>query len=635
MSQALSQTNAPLTSLPKPTVNIPGLPTTPEQYEGSVDRIEEEQEALRDARDDLVGSRFRLYTKRRDFRALQEKAETEAGAAFELVRRYLYSQGLNLPTHIENAISEAAELRDTLAEQSAHLEEAEETYNLEEWRYTQKETNFVEGLSGIFPVSNAYSLPRPLLETRGVDPGSVTQFSFGRSNVQDTSGSLEGLETPLSSLANGPSVTTLEDLDQIRISELHEAAESSNDYSTSLPHHATPTQTEEAMHALPHPYSENDLNYARINWSTTRRRIDNWLFEILSKSQLQKGLLKTLVPTDDIDDDAWWQLVVENWSSDNPDTGSFHTGDTTASGTTTSRHSISITTMKNLFESPVTLDSETKPSPVVPLLSGDQIVETLGIVNFPSTIELNDLIDSLPKHVSFMERSPSARSMCIESTVMARAFSGKSDCTFSANEAYNSCTSFENGGTIIREEQPERARHKSLPEQMQQGITNMIVDDEREPKLGLTFASDNNSPTDRPQSLDKVQSTAPQVPPSLSTSTRSQSPESARGHLTTSLSQFYQIYPTLQTMSCTKLPKSRSNSQGAKTQASPRLYQPYIRIDSPEPWSLPLVRLTPFSDVVYHNNPHRIENLPFVSFQDSPYQVPEPSKISGSSSHSV
>jgi hypothetical protein len=115
------------------------------RYEDLLARIEVEQEELRDARDSLVGSRFRLRTRRRELRATREQAVGQE--TFELMRRYFLVSGLGVPDEIESAWAGVDVIRDKLGGLEIDFEEAEEKYNVQEWQYTEKEKDFIEALS--------------------------------------------------------------------------------------------------------------------------------------------------------------------------------------------------------------------------------------------------------------------------------------------------------------------------------------------------------------------------------------------------------------------------------------------------------------------------------------------------------
>jgi hypothetical protein len=145
------------------------------------------QEDLGDARDSLVGSRFRLRTRRRQLQTTHEQAVSQVGETSELMRRYLLSNELDLPNDLRSAWSRVDATRDTLGGLDADFEEEEENYNKEDWQYTLKERNFVESLSGdttAFITLHDAVAPSDLSTTfleppdDGITPGVATNFSL-------------------------------------------------------------------------------------------------------------------------------------------------------------------------------------------------------------------------------------------------------------------------------------------------------------------------------------------------------------------------------------------------------------------------------------------------------------------------
>jgi hypothetical protein len=61
-----------------------------------LDRIEDRQENLRDARETLLGSRFRLQAQRRELLETRETAASQAGAVFNRLRQYLRELALDV-----------------------------------------------------------------------------------------------------------------------------------------------------------------------------------------------------------------------------------------------------------------------------------------------------------------------------------------------------------------------------------------------------------------------------------------------------------------------------------------------------------------------------------------------------------
>jgi hypothetical protein len=127
-------------------------PSIDDRWTYVLESVEDKKEELRDAREALLGSRFRLQVQRRDLTATRAIAASKAGAAFNYLRQYLAKLGADMPAEIESALSEAETLRNTLGVQEVEYDEAEKVYNLAEWRYTVEETQFMDQLRSSAPV---------------------------------------------------------------------------------------------------------------------------------------------------------------------------------------------------------------------------------------------------------------------------------------------------------------------------------------------------------------------------------------------------------------------------------------------------------------------------------------------------
>ncbi|KAF2996445.1 hypothetical protein E8E13_003718 [Curvularia kusanoi] len=112
----------------------------------SFDALAAEQEDLRDARESLLGFRFRLRSKRRELKLAREKAGSKAGEALTLTRRYLQEQGIEFTDEMIAVFSEVDTLRDELGIQEVNYEEVEAEFDSEEWKYTQQEEDVIETL---------------------------------------------------------------------------------------------------------------------------------------------------------------------------------------------------------------------------------------------------------------------------------------------------------------------------------------------------------------------------------------------------------------------------------------------------------------------------------------------------------
>jgi hypothetical protein len=84
--------------------------------------------------------------KRKELRDLHIKTGAKDGYVFNLLRQYLNEIGADLPGDIENALTDASLLRDRLGLLEAGYDEAEANYNTLEWKYSRRETRFVEEL---------------------------------------------------------------------------------------------------------------------------------------------------------------------------------------------------------------------------------------------------------------------------------------------------------------------------------------------------------------------------------------------------------------------------------------------------------------------------------------------------------
>lgn len=311
----------------------------PGLYTGHVQRIEDEQEDLRDARDDLVGHRFRLHSKRRELRFLRETSSTRSGMAYSLIQQYLFKSGIELPVDIKEVLDEADELRNQFGTMENEYEKAEEDYNLEEWKYTQKETAFVENLPGNEPLS--YQPFQRVFSEAG--PAELTQFAIGSSDVPVIQLPVAASQSSGSSLLTAESEKGLCDVGKLSTLDVRSLLESSPIKGS--------RETEPPLGNISHtvksrPHSESDIDQARSNWSVTRKRIEEWLLGTLLGSTLQTTRLKEMLPQSPVDRDTLRDLIIQHWDSDSPEVSVFHTGETTISqsgGTGVNNASASVT----------------------------------------------------------------------------------------------------------------------------------------------------------------------------------------------------------------------------------------------------------------------------------------------------
>jgi hypothetical protein len=266
------------------------------------DAIAAEQEDLRDARESLMGFRFRLRTKRRELQVAREKAGSKAGTAINLVRRYLQEQGIELPADITSVFSEVDVLRDELGMQEVDYEESEEKFNSEEWKYTQEEEEVIEALT-------AYRPPSQVLPTHTLS---------GMHEVPDM---LPDADKHLALEEGPPMFTNLTNGQDDVINVIDNRPESEGQViGGSIP---VFSQFAPSRNGLAQLTEGQKFGHPQEQWPRTRERINDWLWEIMTQSTFHKERLR--------DEHEWLKLVARHWSSDGLQSFTFHTGDTTAS----------------------------------------------------------------------------------------------------------------------------------------------------------------------------------------------------------------------------------------------------------------------------------------------------------------
>jgi hypothetical protein len=417
---------------------------SPEQldrYNDRPGRIPELQEQIRDDRETLLGSRFRLRSNRHELRKTRENAANQAGTAFNLVKRFLLEQSFELPHDIQAAL-EAAELSsDRLGVQEVEYEESEERYNLEEWRYTEREQKFVDNLLGSTPVASAP--PPPAHGSLGTH--DLTQLFIDGAENDDAPTVPELLPLP-------PNIS---DLDLPTMPPLEGKA--SVTFQQPLVAKHIPTSTSYIESSMTHPeneplcrrsFSESELDHARLRWFDTRTRVEEWLLDNLEGSRLQRAQLRLHLSRGVSDDEAWWQLVLQHWKSESRGSITFQTGDTTVSGSIGNQPTFDDVDPSNAPEDSGTDGFYARPSFASPLLGNDRVVDALDAEEFPPTIRSSDLFDQASKHVTFETRSPSAQSLSTQPTTATRRSSAVDFSSVSSTNDVSSCTSSGDANTV-------------------------------------------------------------------------------------------------------------------------------------------------------------------------------------------
>ncbi|KAH8727756.1 hypothetical protein GQ44DRAFT_769826 [Phaeosphaeriaceae sp. PMI808] len=370
-------------------------------YESLLDRIEEQQEDLRDARDSLVGSRFRLRNKRQDLRETREKTVGRVGEVFQSMKRYFLSKDVDMPHEMKSAWFEVETLRDLLGEQEIGYEKLEESYNLEEWKYTARERSFVEGLSAGSPLPDTKA---SLLPHKGF-PGDLTHFSFGPQDMEYLPNAIGELHAPSSP---AEFIMTEETWDFKSNSKVLATPESNMILSS--------TPVSNFRYIIPDPRMVDFIQCpretyrydARVKRADVREDINAWMLEVLLSSSLQKERLKNLLPGSVRSESSCWDLVNKYWRSDDSEIAPFRTGDTTVASATASQ-GLTSHARKDLLDNSKFSDSETRPLSITPLAPKDQLVDALDAFEIPTKVRRGDLVE-MPPRVTFATPDQSTQS---------------------------------------------------------------------------------------------------------------------------------------------------------------------------------------------------------------------------------
>jgi hypothetical protein len=386
-----------------------------DQYVAFLDRVEEKQENLRDSRETLLGSRFRLQVQRRELTAIREKAASQAGAAFNRLRQYLVQVGIDPPVEVELALSKAEASRNKLGAEEVEYDEAEKAYNFEEWRYTAKESQFVDELYGTAPAPSQPDGSYPPFD----EYGASARISFGPQDIANMVAESEG-DRCLPTCRPEMPLMNEEGLSESRSTVpgfTYQPIASSSIQDTPAMENSNAYPARELM------FEELAIGQSRLKWAGTRRYIDEWLLKSLETSRLEQGRLKHHEEVEiDLSDEKWWDLVEQLWYSNTAEGRDFHTGDTTVSEESRNEP-FSSNTMHRLFATSDMAEVEGQQFPPTPLLAQDRVLDAPELANFPTDIEPLDLLDFPPKEPTYHDRSFSPHSESTHPTNLTRASS--------------------------------------------------------------------------------------------------------------------------------------------------------------------------------------------------------------------
>lgn len=283
------------------------------------------------------------------------------------------------------------------------------------------------------------------------------------------------------------------------------------------------------------------------------------------------------------------------------------------------------TTRNLLFGIPSLASPRLLPSSATPLVAGDHIVDALNDSPlFPAAINIEDLDDLTHKHVTFTLHSWGSGSRSTSPAAMTRTSSYIAEGASPGAGAYSSCTSSEEGNAncegsvastiavsnIVRDCSPQSTNTASASSAAARTKTLLSVD-----RCSLAADQHTITPHTNPIVVPAIPTSQGQNP----TETQQSTSTLANANPSSSDSWSHELIPKF----------SHKSSKAAFLESSrktrpPIFLEPYIRVESPEPWNLPLLRLTPYAPFSYHEPQHPLDDLPFVYDLKSPYRLPGP-----------
>jgi len=366
---------------PMPTLSSPHSSLIPsEPRSATSDKLDDEQQSLRDLRDTLVGARFTIAAKRQELRDLQIETSAKDGFVFNLLRQYLNKIGVEVPLDIEEAFVDASSLRDRLGLLEAEYDEAEAGYNTLEWKYSRRETRFVEEV-----LDNKLVPSEALDRSRSAENLEILQLTHS------TTGSSSAHPTIADPADSGD----------------HSAVSHDTQLSRSLSEQAIVSTHRASAKSHQSRFQRSNLNdshetHSHLRWVEKMNTIDEWLFEIVDTSRLQKLSLKATHDFGFTDTELWWDhtkwLLIQDYST------YFHTGDSTVSDYTTGDRVISST--KDAVSSRSTVPEPRSSSQILLGIHPSDVFDT---ANLPSALESKGGNETDEKERTLSERSADTR----------------------------------------------------------------------------------------------------------------------------------------------------------------------------------------------------------------------------------
>lgn len=310
-----------------------------------IENATKEQEELAELRERTLTERMKLERKRKQLREIRMKAGDIEAQIIAQLRGVLEQHNIEFPPKLLTLYSDVQATRDCLGGLEDDYNQAESEYGTLEWTYSNHESKFYRKFgSGSGSSASSESSEYPVLPD-----GPEAQYSSAL-------GELEMLKEQLSDLQREhaeqleeknrrelyglpisiPDASFLEDFPRweeelqrdIKAAEFkaqqlrdelkpHEQHKGSRRASDSYP--PTPIKVSTVRHVTNMPQSESALASLVEQFTDKRKRISDWILESLKCSPLERARLKSRIGIDDLDDDAWWKLVVEHWNQDEPE----------------------------------------------------------------------------------------------------------------------------------------------------------------------------------------------------------------------------------------------------------------------------------------------------------------------------
>lgn len=304
-----------------------------------------EQEELVELRERTLTERMKLERKRKQLREIRMKAGDIEAQIITQFREVLEQHNIEFPPKLLTLYNDVQATRDCLGGLEDDYNQAESEYGTLEWTYSNRESKFYRNFgSGGGSSASSESSEYPVLPD-----GPEAQYSSALGELEMLKEQLSelqrehaeqleeknrrelyGLPTPI------PDASFLEDFprwekelqrdikaaefktqqlrDELKPHEQHKGSRRASE--SYLP---TPIKVSTARHVMNMPQSESALASLAEQFTDKRKRISDWILESLKCSPFERARLKSRIGIDDLDDDAWWRLVVEHWNQDEPE----------------------------------------------------------------------------------------------------------------------------------------------------------------------------------------------------------------------------------------------------------------------------------------------------------------------------